>query len=163
MWQKIAQRQWYWGRLKLCCRQRFHNIKMCLQFFVLNLCQQNLIWVHHWWVIHTEPSGHSLVQQVCAENILAYCQDGIFGELVWTCVALWRHILTWISWHVRWCSSSSTWLLCIRMRPNPWKWYTWWEGLGGDVRHLVLMRIWLQNHQQRGWILLLACCVSRGL
>ena len=118
VWRMIVQRQWCWGRLKPCCQQQSHNIKMCLHFFVLNWCRQNLIWVHHWWVMPIEPSDHSLVQRVCVENIMAYLQGGIFGELVWTCVTLWRHILAWISQHIRRCSSSWTWFRYIRMRPN---------------------------------------------
>ena len=118
MWRKIVQRQWCWRRLKLCRQQQSHNIKMCLQFLVFIWCRQNLIWVHHWRVLHIEPSDHILVQHVFVENILAYCRDGIFGELVWTCVMIWRHILVWISQHVRRCSSSPTWWRCIRMRPN---------------------------------------------
>ena len=32
MWRNIFQREWCWGRLKLCCQHRSHNIKMCLNF-----------------------------------------------------------------------------------------------------------------------------------
>ena len=121
------------------------------------------MWVHHRWVLHTETSGHSLVQHVYADNILAYCRDGIFEGIVWTCVALWRHILAWISQYARQCSPSSARCQCIMMRTNPWKWCTWRKGLRVDVLRHALSRIWSRNNQPRGWILSLAWCVSRGL
>ena len=121
------------------------------------------MWVHHRRVLHTKPSVRSLAQHVYAENILAYCWDGITEGIFWTCVALWRHILVWISRHARRCSHSLSICLCIMMLPNPRKWFTWREGLGGDVRRLALPRIWLRNRQRRGWILMHAFCVSRGM
>ena len=43
---------------------------MCLQFFALDLCRQNLKGVHHWWVLRIEPSDHSLFQRICVKNFL---------------------------------------------------------------------------------------------
>ena len=121
MWQKIVQRQWCWGRLKLWCQQQSHNIKMCLQFFVLDWCRQNLKGVYHWWVICIEPSDHSLVKFVFVENFLDYLNrlDEHFGDLVETCVMLWWHILAYISQHIRRCSSNPMCFQCTSMRPNP--------------------------------------------
>ena len=124
MWQQIVQLRWYWGRLKFCCQQQFPNTKTCLQIFVLNWCWQNLMWVHHWHVLHTEPSFHSLAQHVYTENILAYCWYGVSEGIVWTCGAFWQHTLAWIIQHARRCSLSLARWLCIIMLPNTWRWCT---------------------------------------
>ena len=56
------------------------------------------MWVCHRRFLHTVPSVRCLAQRTYAENILAYCWDGIFEGSV----ALWRHILEWSRSSPRW-------------------------------------------------------------